>query len=182
MIAAAGCDIEILGDRGSRSLGAALSEDLAGARSVSIAVAFAKQSSLRQLDLPAFCADGRDLRLVAGTDFALTELGLLSRLAGGDATAIWSPRLAPALTTRKVAPPLHRQQARCRPAGPRRRCDHPGRGEPRDRGSPSGVNYWLLRPTASPRSSQLGRSSYPVAPSRRDPRQAGSRARSPHHP
>ncbi len=82
VIAAAGCDIEVLGDRGSRSVGAALTADLAGARTASIAVAFAKQSALRHLDLPAFCADGRDLRLVAGTDFALTELALLGRLSG----------------------------------------------------------------------------------------------------
>lgn len=102
MIAAAGCDIEILGDQGSRSLGAALSEDLAGARSVSIAVAFAKQSSLRQLDLPAFCADGRDLRLVAGTDFALTELGLLSRLS---AHASASCRVFHTLATNRVFHP-----------------------------------------------------------------------------
>lgn len=80
MVAAAGCDIEVLGGGGERTLGTALARDLEHARSLAIAVAFAKQSALRYVDLAEFCDEGRELRLVAGTDFALTELGLLTRL------------------------------------------------------------------------------------------------------
>lgn len=50
------------------------------AHGLSIAVAFAKRSALRKVGLADWCADQRDLRLVAGTDFALTELELLTQL------------------------------------------------------------------------------------------------------
>jgi HKD family nuclease len=63
-----------------RAFGEALSADLQDASSLSIAVAFAKESALSALDIEGWCRKGRNLRLLAGTDFALTELQLLRRL------------------------------------------------------------------------------------------------------
>jgi HKD family nuclease len=57
-----------------------LGEDLRDARGLSIAVAYAKESALRAIDLEAWAREDRSLRLLAGTDFALTELRLLRRL------------------------------------------------------------------------------------------------------
>lgn len=81
-IADSDLEIELLGDAPERSLGRRLARDLADARSMSIAVAFAKRSALSRLDLVDWCSEGRGLRLVAGTDFALTELELLTTLGG----------------------------------------------------------------------------------------------------
>lgn len=58
----------------------ALVHDLDDARSVSIAVAFAKSSAWKAVDLQEWCAGGRALRLVAGTDFELTDLDVLRDL------------------------------------------------------------------------------------------------------
>src|SRR5262245_57839089 len=57
-----------------------LTEDLNEAGGLSIAVAYAKESALRTVDLEAWAGGDRRLRLLAGTDFALTELGVLRRL------------------------------------------------------------------------------------------------------
>jgi HKD family nuclease len=87
MIAAHDLDIELLGSGSSRSLGERLTADLDTSDRAAIAVAFAKRSALTELALDDWCADGRKLELVAGTDFALTELELLERLsqrAGAD--------------------------------------------------------------------------------------------------
>jgi HKD family nuclease len=71
--------IEILGH--ARAMGDRLKSDLQGARQCSIAVAFAKESALRTVDLEAWVGPARKLKLLAGTDFTLTELGLLRRLS-----------------------------------------------------------------------------------------------------
>jgi HKD family nuclease len=81
MIAANDLDIELLGSETSRSFGERLSEDLDSSERAAIAVAFAKRSALTEVALDDWCADGRKLELVAGTDFALTELELLERLS-----------------------------------------------------------------------------------------------------
>lgn len=73
-------DLELLGDDPARSLGERLRRDMEDANELSIAVAFAKRSALRRVGLADWCADRRSLRLVAGTDFALTELELLSQI------------------------------------------------------------------------------------------------------
>lgn len=71
--------IELLSDE--RPLGERLARDLDRTARLSVAVAYAKESALSVLDLESWAArSGRELRLVAGTDFALTELGLLRRL------------------------------------------------------------------------------------------------------
>lgn len=57
-----------------------LAEDLSRARRASIAVAFAKTSGLGALDLEQWCDGKRELRLLAGTDFYVTELAVLRRL------------------------------------------------------------------------------------------------------
>jgi HKD family nuclease len=57
-----------------------LGEDLRDAYGLSIAVAYAKESALATVDLEGWTRGDRTLRLVAGTDFALTELRLLRRL------------------------------------------------------------------------------------------------------
>jgi HKD family nuclease len=62
------------------AMGRALARDLDGARSVSIAVAFAKPSAWSAVDLRAWCRDDRSLRLVAGTDFEITDLDVLRDL------------------------------------------------------------------------------------------------------
>lgn len=80
-------DIELLGSSSALALGPRLRKDFDQCRSASIAVAFAKRSALRELALDQWCKDGGQLRLVAGTDFALTELDLLAGLsvhAGAD--------------------------------------------------------------------------------------------------
>lgn len=64
----------------AREFGVSLAHDLASAQEANIAVAFAKESALRRLDLTSFVNGGGRLRLVAGTDFFLTELDLLRRL------------------------------------------------------------------------------------------------------
>jgi HKD family nuclease len=74
-------DIELLGNSEAKALGPRLQQDLAECRRASIAVAFAKRSALQQIDLDQWCSDGGQLRLVAGTDFALTELDLLKTLS-----------------------------------------------------------------------------------------------------
>ena len=71
-------DISIFGNPGD--MGRRFAADLANARSASVAVAFAKQSALREVDLDAWCGNGGKLKLVAGTDFAITELDLVRRL------------------------------------------------------------------------------------------------------
>lgn len=81
MIAAHDLDIELLGAGSSRSFGERLAEDLATSDRAAIAVAFAKRSALTEVALDDWCADGRKLDLVAGTDFAVTELELLERLS-----------------------------------------------------------------------------------------------------
>jgi HKD family nuclease len=57
-----------------------LNADLESTSRLSIAVAYAKQSALSAVNLTEWVGPGRDLRLLAGTDFALTELDLLKRL------------------------------------------------------------------------------------------------------
>jgi len=74
----AALDIKIFGT--GRELGRALGTDLAAAHTAGVAVAFAKRSGLDAVDLNAWCRDGGQLRLVAGTDFALTDLGLIRDL------------------------------------------------------------------------------------------------------
>ena len=71
-------DVNIFGAPGD--MGRRLAADLANARSASVAVAFAKQSALREVDFDGWCRDGGSLKLVAGTDFAITELELVRRL------------------------------------------------------------------------------------------------------
>jgi HKD family nuclease len=68
----------VLGD--ARAFGKALAEDLQAAHGMSVAVAFAKESALAALDVEGWCRGRRNLKLLAGTDFALTELELLKRL------------------------------------------------------------------------------------------------------
>jgi HKD family nuclease len=64
-----------------RPLGKRLAADLHGARRLSVAVAYAKESALADIDLDEWARTGaHELRLLAGTDFALTELNLLRRL------------------------------------------------------------------------------------------------------
>lgn len=70
--------VEIIG--APRAVGERLFEDLCDTRRASIAVAFAKESALARLDLERWCHPDRELRLVAGTDFALTELDVLRQL------------------------------------------------------------------------------------------------------
>ena len=70
--------VEILD--GTKSLASRLEEDLARASLAQVAVAFAKQSALTEVGLEEWCRSGRRLELVAGTDFALTELDLLRRM------------------------------------------------------------------------------------------------------
>lgn len=71
-------ETRIFGD--GRSFGSSLLHDLGDTRSLSVAVAFAKNSALGVVNLEAWCERGKKLRLVAGTDFALTELDLLTRI------------------------------------------------------------------------------------------------------
>lgn len=70
--------LDLLGS--AAEMGERLRRDLASARRASIAVAFAKESALSVVDLAGWCAPERELRLLAGTDFLLTDLGLLDRL------------------------------------------------------------------------------------------------------
>jgi len=72
--------IELL--RHGREMGARLAEDLAAARSLSIAVSTAQASALEALDLVGWAREGRELALVAGTDAYGTEIDLLRRLEG----------------------------------------------------------------------------------------------------
>jgi HKD family nuclease len=67
--------IEILGH--ARAMGDRLVGDVQEAQRLSIAVAFAKESALASIDLKKWAGPNRELRLVAGTDFTITELGLL---------------------------------------------------------------------------------------------------------
>jgi HKD family nuclease len=62
-------------------IGPRLEGDLARGGKLSVAVAYAKESSLAAVNLERFVErSGCELELLAGTDFALTELGLLRRL------------------------------------------------------------------------------------------------------
>jgi HKD family nuclease len=70
--------VQVLGD--GKAFGAALRRDLADSRGLSVAVAFAKQSGLAELDLEGWCRADRKLEFLAGTSFFLTELALLRRL------------------------------------------------------------------------------------------------------
>jgi HKD family nuclease len=71
-------EAQILGDGGA--FGRSLQRDLAGARGLQVAVAFAKESGLAAVDVESWCREGRTLQVLAGTDFFLTELELLRRL------------------------------------------------------------------------------------------------------
>lgn len=57
-----------------------LNADLESASKLSIAVAYAKQSALSAVNIADWVGPGHELRLLAGTDFAITELDLLKRL------------------------------------------------------------------------------------------------------
>lgn len=70
--------VSILGD--AHAFGQSLERDLQDATRVAIAVAFAKESALSASAIETWCQAGHTLRLLAGTDFALTELELLRRL------------------------------------------------------------------------------------------------------
>jgi HKD family nuclease len=61
------------------ALGAHIEKDLKDTQRASIVVAFAKETALKALDLKSFCRRS-ELRLIAGTDFMLTELALLREL------------------------------------------------------------------------------------------------------
>lgn len=76
---ASAVQVRILGD--ASAFGEALRSDLKAAHSMSVAVAFAKESALEVLDVEDWCRSGRSLKFLAGTDFALTELDLLKRLS-----------------------------------------------------------------------------------------------------
>jgi HKD family nuclease len=69
---------KVLGD--GAAFGRALRQDLADTRHLAVAVAFAKQSGLAELDLESWCQPDRGLQFLAGTNFFLTELELLRRL------------------------------------------------------------------------------------------------------
>lgn len=71
-------EVRVLGD--ARSFGQSLVSDLREAHALSVAVAFAKQSALPVVDIEEWCGEGHNVRFLAGTDFALTELELLRRL------------------------------------------------------------------------------------------------------
>jgi HKD family nuclease len=79
-----------------RRIGERLERDLERGGKLSVAVAYAKESALAALDLERWSADkAHGLRLLAGTDFGLTELGLLRRLESGpDASCRVFHRLA----------------------------------------------------------------------------------------
>ncbi|HEY2993528.1 MAG TPA: phospholipase D-like domain-containing protein [Methylomirabilota bacterium] len=64
----------------AKQFGDSLASDLRDARALSIAVAFAKESALSTVDVEGWCRPGRRIRLLAGTDYALTELQVLRRL------------------------------------------------------------------------------------------------------
>jgi HKD family nuclease len=70
--------IETLGH--AQAMGTRLRADVQEARRLSIAVAFAKESALAAVDLEQWAGPNRNLRFVAGTDFTLTELGLLRKI------------------------------------------------------------------------------------------------------
>ena len=70
--------IETLGH--AQAMGARLLADVQEAQRLSIAVAFAKESALASVDLEQWARPTRDLRFVAGTDFTLTDLGLLRKI------------------------------------------------------------------------------------------------------
>jgi HKD family nuclease len=71
-------EVSILPD--ARTFSDAFARDLSGASGLAVAVAFAKESVLSAVDIETWCKGGRRLRLLAGTDYALTELDLLHRL------------------------------------------------------------------------------------------------------
>lgn len=71
-------NVEILG--AAPKMGQRLRDDLRDARALSVAVAFAKESGLERMELESWCAADRRLQLLAGTDFALTQLDVLKRL------------------------------------------------------------------------------------------------------
>ncbi|HEU4369277.1 MAG TPA: phospholipase D family protein [Methylomirabilota bacterium] len=71
-------DVKVFGD--GKDFGQALAADLPTASQLSVAVAFAKESALSTVEVESWCRPGRRLQLLAGTDFALTELQVLRRL------------------------------------------------------------------------------------------------------
>jgi HKD family nuclease len=73
-----GLDARVIGD--AREFSTALRADLRDSTQLAIAVAFAKESVVSALDVEQWCQSGRNLRLLAGVDYALTELELLRRL------------------------------------------------------------------------------------------------------
>jgi HKD family nuclease len=70
--------IEVLA--GSHPLGRRLIDDMKRAERLSLAAAFAKESVLDAIPLAQWCRANRQLRVLAGTDFFLTEMQLLRRL------------------------------------------------------------------------------------------------------
>lgn len=70
--------VEVLGH--DEAMGERLRADLKDTRRLSMAVAFAKESALQVVDLERWSRRDRELRLLAGIDFTLTELSLLRRL------------------------------------------------------------------------------------------------------
>jgi HKD family nuclease len=71
-------EVRVLAD--AKKFGQSLSADLREAKSLAVAVAFAKESALPVVDVEEWCRPDRDLRFLAGTNYALTELELLRRL------------------------------------------------------------------------------------------------------
>jgi HKD family nuclease len=61
-------------------MGRRLQEDLRQAQQVSVASAFAKPSAFDVVNLPGWCGGERRLRMLVGTDFALTDLAVVKRL------------------------------------------------------------------------------------------------------
>lgn len=70
--------IEVLA--GSHRLGQRLVDDMKRAERLSLVAAYAKESVLDVLPLEKWCRTNRQLRVLAGTDFFLTEMQLLRRL------------------------------------------------------------------------------------------------------
>src|SRR5260370_16834159 len=73
-----GLDARVIGH--AREFSTALRAHLRDSTLLAIAVAFAKESVVSALDVEQWCQSGRNLRLLAGVDYALTELELLRRL------------------------------------------------------------------------------------------------------
>ncbi len=95
-------EVEILD--GKSHLADRLRTDLAAASSAKVAVAFAMESGLREVPLEDWCRSGRRLELIAGTDFALTELELLRRM---EATANADCRVYHSLANQTFHPKMY---------------------------------------------------------------------------